>query len=52
MEVNMLTEDEEKVINLFNTQRRNTVPHIAKISNLSIGKVSRILDNYLATKKK
>lgn len=48
----MPTDDEEKVIKLFKTQRRNTVPHIAKITNLSIGKVSRILDNYLAGKKK
>ncbi len=48
----MPTDDEEKVIDLFKTQRKNTVPHIAKITNISIGKVSKILDKYLATKKK
>lgn len=48
----MLTDDEEKVINLFKTQRINTVPHIAKITNLSEFKVSKIIDEYLASKRK
>ncbi len=48
----MLTELEEKVIDFFTTNNKNSAKNIAKTFNISEHKANRIIDEYLASKKK
>ena len=49
---NKITQEEkENVINLFLGTKENSVPSISKTTGITESAVSRIIDNYLKTKK-
>lgn len=48
----MLTELEEKVINFFNTNNKNSAKNIAKVFGITEYRVNLIINEYLKSKKK
>lgn len=49
---NKITQEEkENVINLFIGTKENSVPSISKTTGITESAVSRIIDNYLKTRK-
>jgi len=49
---NKITQEEkENVINLFLGTKENSVPSISKTTGITESAVSRIIDNYLKTRK-